>query len=131
MARNSKSWPKDRCNLLAAFWSDGLSASQIAGEMHVSRCAILGKAHRMGLQDRAPTPVRFKHGYTKPVPVVKPPRPPKAKVLVALKPGQSKTGPEYRRQFCGKGQLTKSQLLAQLTQAVTNTAAMQTAEVMR
>lgn len=48
------SWTDDRVELLKKLWSDGLSASQIAGELGgVTRNAVIGKVHRLGLSGRA------------------------------------------------------------------------------
>jgi GcrA cell cycle regulator len=46
-------WTDDRVELLKKLWSDGLSASQIAAEMGgVTRNAVIGKVHRLGLSGR-------------------------------------------------------------------------------
>ncbi len=51
------SWTTERVELLKKLWSDGLSASQIAGELGgVTRNAVIGKVHRLGLSGRAKTP---------------------------------------------------------------------------
>ena len=48
------SWTDERVELLKKLWSDGLSASQIAGELGgVTRNAVIGKVHRLGLSGRA------------------------------------------------------------------------------
>lgn len=46
------SWTDERIELLKALWADGLSATQIAGELggRLTRNAIIGKIHRLGLQ---------------------------------------------------------------------------------
>ncbi len=50
------SWTDERIELLKKLWSDGLSASQIAGELgSVTRNAVIGKVHRLGLSGRAKT----------------------------------------------------------------------------
>ncbi|MGE7413833.1 GcrA family cell cycle regulator [Methylobacterium tarhaniae] len=47
------SWTKERVELLKRLWSDGRSASQIAAEIGgVSRNAVIGKVHRLGLAGR-------------------------------------------------------------------------------
>src|SRR5712675_395974 len=47
-------WPHNRVEQLKKLWEAGLSASQIAAELgNVSRNAVIGKAHRLGLSDRA------------------------------------------------------------------------------
>jgi GcrA cell cycle regulator len=48
------SWSDERVELLKKLWQDGLSASQIAGELgNVTRNAVIGKVHRLGLSGRA------------------------------------------------------------------------------
>ena len=50
------SWTEDRVELLKKLWSEGLSASQIAGRLgSVTRNAVIGKVHRLGLSGRATT----------------------------------------------------------------------------
>ncbi len=51
------SWTDERVELLKKLWSEGLSASQIAGELGgVTRNAVIGKVHRLGLSGRAKAP---------------------------------------------------------------------------
>ena len=48
------SWTDDRVELLKKFWGEGQSASQIAKELGgVTRNAVIGKVHRLGLSNRA------------------------------------------------------------------------------
>jgi GcrA cell cycle regulator len=48
------SWTDERVELLKKLWADGLSASQIASELgSVTRNAVIGKVHRLGLSGRA------------------------------------------------------------------------------
>jgi len=50
------SWNDERVETLKKLWSDGLSASQIAGRLGgVTRNAVIGKVHRLGLSGRATT----------------------------------------------------------------------------
>ena len=50
-------WTEERVELLKKLWSDGLSASQIATELgSVTRNAVIGKVHRLGLSGRAKNP---------------------------------------------------------------------------
>ncbi len=50
------SWTDDRVELLKKLWADGLSASQIATKLgEVTRNAVIGKVHRLGLAGRATT----------------------------------------------------------------------------
>ncbi|MBB5073871.1 GcrA cell cycle regulator [Bartonella callosciuri] len=47
------SWTCERVELLKKFWSEGLSASQIAAQLGgVSRNAVIGKVHRLKLPGR-------------------------------------------------------------------------------
>jgi GcrA cell cycle regulator len=49
-------WNDERVDLLKKMWADGLSASQIAGRLGgVTRNAVIGKVHRLGLSGRATT----------------------------------------------------------------------------
>lgn len=51
-------WTDDRVEILAKLWAEGLSASQIAKQLGgVTRNAVIGKVHRLGLSGRA-TPSR-------------------------------------------------------------------------
>ena len=50
-------WTDERVELLKKLWADGLSASQIAAELTgVTRNAVIGKVHRLGLSGRAKAP---------------------------------------------------------------------------
>lgn len=52
------SWTEERIDTLKKMWDSGLTATQIAEELGgVSRNAVIGKAHRLGLQSR-PSPVK-------------------------------------------------------------------------
>jgi GcrA cell cycle regulator len=62
------SWTDERVDHLKKMWLDGLSASQIANELghNITRNAVIGKVHRLGLSGRvkspnpAPTRIRTK-----------------------------------------------------------------------
>lgn len=48
------SWTDDRVARLAKLWAEGLSASQVAADLGgVTRNAVIGKVHRLGLSGRA------------------------------------------------------------------------------
>lgn len=49
------SWTDERVELLRKLWLEGLSASQIAAELAngITRNAVIGKVHRLGLSGRA------------------------------------------------------------------------------
>jgi len=51
------SWTDERVETLKAMWSEGKSASQIAKELGgVTRNAVIGKVHRLGLSNRVGGP---------------------------------------------------------------------------
>lgn len=55
-------WNDERVELLKKYWAEGLSASQIASKMGgVTRNAVIGKVHRLGLSGRA-TPAKPQRG---------------------------------------------------------------------
>ena len=50
-------WTEERVEMLKKLWADGLSASQIAAELGgITRNAVIGKVHRLGLSGRAKSP---------------------------------------------------------------------------
>jgi len=50
------SWTDERVTVLKSMWGEGKSASQIAKELGgVTRNAVIGKVHRLGLSNRATT----------------------------------------------------------------------------
>ena len=73
-------WTDERVASLKKLWQDGLSASQIAKQLGgVTRNAVIGKVHRLGLSGRA-TP-------SKPArPMFKAPRPPRTVAAAAYAP---------------------------------------------
>jgi len=49
-------WTEERVETLKKLWTEGLSASQIANRLgEVTRNAVIGKVHRLGLSGRATT----------------------------------------------------------------------------
>lgn len=84
------SWTEERIEQLRKMWEGGMTASQIAEELGgVSRNAVIGKAHRLGLQSR-PSPVKpgesseSNAGAETPKPVVAPvPRAPRPAPVAA------------------------------------------------
>lgn len=62
------SWTDERIDQLKTLWENGLTASQIAEELGgVSRNAVIGKAHRLGLKSR-PSPVKANSSAKKAAP---------------------------------------------------------------
>ncbi|TMJ76370.1 MAG: GcrA cell cycle regulator, partial [Alphaproteobacteria bacterium] len=50
-------WTDERVETLKRLWAEGLSASQIAAALGgVTRNAVIGKVHRLGLSGRAKAP---------------------------------------------------------------------------
>src|ERR1700755_3457277 len=50
-------WTDERVETLKKLWTEGLSASQIAAELGgITRNAVIGKVHRLGLSGRAKAP---------------------------------------------------------------------------
>jgi GcrA cell cycle regulator len=81
--RTAMAWTEDRVETLKKLWSDGLSASQIAKQLGgVTRNAVIGKVHRLGLSGRA-TPSR---PARRPAPRPAQPKAPKPAVAKAAKP---------------------------------------------
>ncbi|SDD08377.1 GcrA family cell cycle regulator [Ruegeria marina] len=116
------SWTDERVELLKKMWSDGQSASQIAKELGgVTRNAVIGKVHRLGLSNRtsgpaaAPAPakpeVKDKPAASapkpevraKPVPRTEPARPAPAAAAADPQPAEAKPIPP-RKQIIPAGQ---------------------------
>jgi GcrA cell cycle regulator len=69
------SWTDERIDTLRTLWENGLTASQIAEQLGgVSRNAVIGKAHRLGLKSR-PSPVKANDESAAPAPRPVAPRP--------------------------------------------------------
>jgi GcrA cell cycle regulator len=69
------SWTEERIDRLKKMWQDGSTASQIADELGgVSRNAVIGKAHRLGLEAR-PSPVKPGEEKEKPAAAAAAPKP--------------------------------------------------------
>jgi GcrA cell cycle regulator len=84
------SWTDERIEQLTKMWEGGATASQIAEELGaVSRNAVIGKAHRLGLKAR-PSPVK---PNDKPEPVAVAPRPPAAKIDLPPRPAPVRSAP--------------------------------------
>jgi len=100
------SWTDERIERLKKMWHDGATASQIADELGgVSRNAVIGKAHRLGLEQR-PSPVKpgeEKEKKAAATPAAAAPKPaakaeaPAARVAAAATPGPSGHVPTPQR----------------------------------
>jgi len=80
------SWTDERIEQLRSMWEKGLTASQIADELGgVSRNAVIGKAHRLGLKSR-PSPVKATEKVAKPAKPAAPAAPKPAAPVAASRP---------------------------------------------
>ena len=102
------SWTDERIERLKTMWTEGSTASQIAEELGgVSRNAVIGKAHRLGLESR-PSPVKAGEEkekvkkvaapkaaapVTKPSPAPKTEAPAAAAAAAEIAPGDAPPGP--------------------------------------
>ena len=78
------SWTDDRVEILKKMWGEGQSASQIAKELGgVTRNAVIGKVHRLGLSNRAGTTGAKAAAKSKPKADAKPKAAPKPKATPA------------------------------------------------
>jgi GcrA cell cycle regulator len=78
------SWTDERVESLKKLWQEGLSASQIAGRIGgVTRNAVIGKVHRLGLAGRATTSRMKSH---------RPRRTPAAQKIRPQRPNQQRFG---------------------------------------
>jgi GcrA cell cycle regulator len=95
------SWTDERVETLKRMWAEGQSASQIAKELGgVTRNAVIGKVHRLGLSNRAgegaaasddtdqPSPARSEASSPKPA------EPAAAKPAAAPKPAPERAAPQ-------------------------------------
>ncbi len=93
MTNFANAWTEERLAQLRKLWDEGLSISQIGDALGVSRNAIAGKAHRMGLPKR-PSPISKAAKETKkpakPMPAAEPENLPLRLELRKLKWSRSK-----------------------------------------
>jgi GcrA cell cycle regulator len=95
-------WTDERIDRLKSMWEKGMTASQIADDLGgVSRNAVIGKAHRLGLQSR-PSPVKPNEPVTtapkapaapRAAPPPPPPPPAASRSFVPTYVPQAPTGP--------------------------------------
>lgn len=82
-------WTDERIEQLKNLWEKGLTASQIADELGgVSRNAVIGKAHRLGLKSR-PSPVKAGGTAKKAAPKKAAPKPVASKAEPVASPAPS------------------------------------------
>jgi GcrA cell cycle regulator len=98
------SWTDERVEKLKELWTEGMSASQIAKVLGgVTRNAVIGKVHRLGLSNRgggeeakaaeAPKPAKAAAAKPAPAPAAKAPKPETAPVPA---PVQRRIPPQIR-----------------------------------
>lgn len=138
-------WIDQRVDQLKAFWADGASASVIASKMGLTRNAVLGKVHRLGLEKRSNrngayygpkrevtqrTPPKriyrnsvFKNRGEK-TPTIEVPNPNKKPGLMPVMSALTGAYVRSERKRAREPEYSKNQLRAQLAQAMLNTARM-------
>ena len=67
-------WTEDRMAILRALWQEGLTTREIGARMGITKNAVVGKVHRLGLPKRG-SPIKQK------------PRPAEIIDLASLRPG--------------------------------------------
>ena len=87
---SSSSWSAERITALRQLWLEGRSAAEIAKTLGgVTRNAVIGKVHRLGLAGRAtpaaPRRVRIPGGETRRVRRTAPPKPPPPPAAPAMR----------------------------------------------
>ncbi|MCV6597036.1 MAG: GcrA cell cycle regulator [Mangrovicoccus sp.] len=81
------SWTDERVEILKRMWGEGQSASQIAKELGgVTRNAVIGKVHRLGLSNRTQPAARGGDAATKAAPAASAAKPKEPKPAAATKP---------------------------------------------
>ena len=70
----SEEWTPKRVSALIALWNEGLSTSEIGARLGVTKNAVVGKVHRLGLPKRG-SPIKHK------------PKPAEIIGLASLRPG--------------------------------------------
>ncbi|WP_299296259.1 GcrA family cell cycle regulator [uncultured Tateyamaria sp.] len=106
------SWTDERVELLKKMWGEGQSASQIAKELGgVTRNAVIGKVHRLGLSNRAGSGASAAAAKAdpkpKPTPKAKAEPKPQPKTEPAIKPApapETKSTLPARKQIIPAGQ---------------------------
>lgn len=101
------SWTDERVETLKKMWGEGQSASQIAKELGgVTRNAVIGKVHRLGLSNRTTGVAPKVEAKEKPVATPKPePKPsPKTEAARPVTPNDAKPVSYARRQIIPAGQ---------------------------
>ena len=93
MSNEPLEWTPTRISILIALWNEGLTTSKIGKRLFVTKNAVVGKVHRLGLPKRGS-------------PIKQTPKPAEIISLEALRPGmccwpEGEPGKEDFR-FCGE-----------------------------
>ncbi|MEY3533308.1 MAG: hypothetical protein RI979_1332, partial [Pseudomonadota bacterium] len=91
------SWTDERVETLKRMWAEGQSASQIAKELGgVTRNAVIGKVHRLGLSNRAGEGAAASDDTDQPSPARSEPSSPKPAepAAAAPKPAPERAAPQ-------------------------------------
>ena len=92
------SWTEERIERLKTMWHDGATASEIAEKLGgVSRNAVIGKAHRLGLEAR-PSPVKPGEEHAAPAKPAKAEAAPPPKAAPAPAPAKAGAAPQPQPQ---------------------------------
>jgi GcrA cell cycle regulator len=112
-------WSDDRVEQLKKLWEAGLSASQIAVELgRVTRNAVIGKAHRLGLSGRSKAPIiaRPRQHRARVARVTYEPRRPTRVAIALAEIGEVDNGPAQVA-YDNVIPITQRRSLAELTEA--------------
>ncbi|GAA0568861.1 GcrA family cell cycle regulator [Caenispirillum bisanense] len=96
-------WNDERIELLKSLWAEGLTTGEIGKRLGVSKNAVVGKAHRLGLKGR-PSPIKRTRKAAKPEAPAKKPDPVPSLVDLAAHTCRWPIGDprEPGFHFCGK-----------------------------
>lgn len=136
-------WTDERVSTLTRMWEEGHSATRIAVALDLSRGAIIGKIHRLGLPDpAAKLPVIADHSYRERTAIDWKARREKARIIekayrervkakrelearkILAAQGTSRHSAAYRKHLPPMPEMSKAQMRAMLAQALENTAAL-------
>ncbi|SOD96739.1 GcrA family cell cycle regulator [Caenispirillum bisanense] len=100
-------WNDERIELLKSLWAEGLTTGEIGKQLGVSKNAVVGKAHRLGLKGR-PSPIKRTKKPAKPEAPPKQVEPPPSLVDLAAHTCRWPIGDprDADFHFCGKPALT-------------------------
>lgn len=89
------SWTDEKTNTCVTLWLEGLSSSLIAARTGISRNAIIGKMHRLGLAKGTPGQAKFQVNGAKVARQPGPPRKPRLSQRSGLAAVNGPIAPQY------------------------------------